>query len=257
MFSHWHRWAKHKSIQDTSFGWALNRHVHSKRFYLAVGAMLLEGPMDINPFMIYFPEKPGFKDRALIPSQRFLNDIKEANPGWSKGEIISRVQATRPVFTLLEASAEVAKSWSFDKCIGLASSFYVLSPIKEGPYLMALIARLKKSSLQVESYEEVVARGTKGLMSCSCSCFLHRAWCIHACVYGFKKKIITGFSRTMDPIRRDTGRAAPMQSPEQGHGWEFDYETGPDSQYKDPCNEPGFQESPPCGCRGGCARCAF
>mmetsp|Transcript_54791 Transcript_54791/g.124749 ORF Transcript_54791/g.124749 Transcript_54791/m.124749 type:complete len:295 (+) Transcript_54791:45-929(+) len=60
-------WAKHKSIQDTSFGWALNRHVHSKRFYLAVGAMLLEGPTDINPFMACGSDAiPGARTRLGI-----------------------------------------------------------------------------------------------------------------------------------------------------------------------------------------------
>ena len=113
----------------------------------------------------------------------------------------------------------------FDTCIEWSNKFYFLTPIPEGPYLLALFRRLQLSGMKLSlDYDSLVSLGASGLMSCSCSFFLHRAWCIHSCVCAFKRGIIVGYPENKDPTRRGKGR--PVSEKKLRKCWERDYEMG-------------------------------
>jgi hypothetical protein len=201
------KWVESCSIRDTEFGEFLNTDVHSNLFYAAVQRMI-EAP--ISPLTVTYPQSPRSDGIVIIASQFTLNELlendkkieetpralKTAAGGWHK-EYKDFVSGKKPLTGL-----------SFDQLTGVQKSlgkagwsraFYYLTPITLKVYLENLYGRLHDSGLEMIAFEEVEALGVCGLMSCSCSKFLHRAWCIHACVDAFKKNIITGFPGNMDP----------------------------------------------------------
>ena len=84
-------------------------------------------------------------------------------------------------------------------------SFWLLTPIN--PNLNAeneiainsLLKRLHSADLQVISFEDVLAMGNSGFMSCSCPVYLHHAWCKHSFVLAKNRKIILEYPPTLDP----------------------------------------------------------
>jgi len=208
-------WIEHCSITDTEFGTFLNPDVHCNYHYTAVWKMLCA---HISPLTIVFPESTG--GIVIIASQFLLNELaaqevqieetvveyKKAARGWLK-EYKAMVNSHKGIEGL-----------TFDELCGVdkrkgtagwARSFYFLTPIVDVLYLQNLYSRLHDSGLLLMEFEDLQKLGIKGLMSCSCSKFLHRAWCIHSCVDAFKKKIIVGYPTQMDPSNQKPKRGRP------------------------------------------------
>jgi hypothetical protein len=223
-------WIEHKSINDVNFGFELNPAVCSKRFFLAVNDMLCH---PISPLTICFGESGG--DRIIITSQRRLNIISASMAADANAEAYrTKVASVRGAscslidqFLSANQNPEVCSAMDFDQCIALSTDFYFLTPITDGPYLRGLFSRLTNSKILLSvSYSTLVMLGPKGLMSCSCSAFLHRAWCIHACVCAFKRQIIVKYPPNMDPTSRDVKPGRPTSAKKQKVGWERDLEAG-------------------------------
>ena len=200
-------WIEHKSVNDVNFGFQLNPEVCSKRFFMAVNDMLID---PISPLTICFAESGG--GRVIITSQRHLNHlattmIHPADVTAYKSKVTSvRSGFVSMIDEFLSAIRDpgVCAAMDFDQCIRLSTAFYFLTPILDGPYLRGLFSRLINSKIALSvDYATLVLLGSKGLMSCSCSAFLHRAWCIHACVCAFKRRIIVKYPPNMDPASRD------------------------------------------------------
>uniref|UniRef100_A0A7S2DNR4 SWIM-type domain-containing protein n=1 Tax=Octactis speculum TaxID=3111310 RepID=A0A7S2DNR4_9STRA len=237
------KWVHHKSANDMSFGLYLNLAVCSKRFFVAVRDMLED---DISPLTVCFG---GSNGRLLCASQRTLNRLKvhpsapttahdccillsTARPSNFVG-----VQAPSIVQSFVNGTEDpslICSPLLFDECVAWGNSFYFLTPIPAGDYLRGLFDRLKNSGMKIDcSYEDLVLLGPNGLMSCSCSGYLHRAWCIHACVCAFVRGIICGYPMYKDPTPRDTSqRGRPCKNrPRKIRKipccpWEHDYESG-------------------------------
>lgn len=225
-----------------SFGLYLNMAVCSKRFFVSVRDMLED---DISPVTVCFRGSDG---RILCASQRTLNSLKSHPMAPATVEEYAEILfKPRPGSFLGAEAPSIAQSFvngtqdprricspmDFDECVALGNSFYYLTPIPAGDYLRGLYHRLKNSGLKIDdSYDDLVQRGHNGLMSCSCSGYLHRAWCIHACVCAFKRNIIIGYPKYKDPTPRDTslrGRPSvnrPRKQRKIAHtSWEHDYES--------------------------------
>lgn len=210
------RWVHHKSVQDVAYGRVLNSAVHNNAFYAACYAMELS---KVSPITVTWPDRavPG---RLLIASQATINDIAEFY-----GKHVNDIDAKECKRALSGSPGK--KGWvkefleihndperwcagmDFDLCIDWARAFYFLTPITDMAYLTALYARLEKSGLGLIAFDDLVARRTNGLMGCSCGCFLHRAWCIHAFVFARMKKIITSYPETMHPGQTKGHRGRP------------------------------------------------
>ena len=115
------------------------------------------------------------------------------------------------------------KDMNFDDCIEWSKSFYILTPIVDVIYLENLHRRLVNSisdkampSVQfIMAIGDLKSLGNKGLMSCSCGTFLHRAWCMHSCADAKKKEIIMRYPSNMGPTNVEyVGRGRPRT----GHG---------------------------------------
>lgn len=219
--------AGHKSVNDVTFGFGLNSAVCSNIFFLAVRDMI-DAP--ISPLTVHFA---GSGDRVLIASQRTLTDIAETTSTLTsvtdfRSAVFDRRGAKPSMveeFLSVNATPEVVcQDMSFDACIRFGTMFYFLAPIPDGEYLRGLFDRLTYSGMVMSvDYASLVALGPFGLMSCSCSCFLHRAWCIHACVCAFKRRIIQGYPANMDPLIRGVGRPS---NPKKAKGGKRDFEAG-------------------------------
>lgn len=104
---------------------------------------------------------------------------------------------------ILKDPAATCKGMDFDMCYSWSISFYYLTPIVDEVYLLDLHTRLVHVGYEVMDFNCLRALKSKGLMSCGCQTYLHRAFCVHCCADAVRKKIITGYP--FDPSRL-TGR---------------------------------------------------
>lgn len=231
------KWIEHKSVNDMGFGVLLSQPVCCKSFFVAVRDMI-DSP--ISPLTVCFH---GTHGRLVCASQRTLNNLK-GHPTAPTTAADFRVLVSAPrrgdfgqtapsmVDSFLigtEKPSQICSALDFDQCVAWGESFYFLTPIIAGDYLQGLFDRLKNSGLVIEiTYDELVAMGAKGLMSCSCSAFLHRAWCIHSCVCAFIREIIVGYPKYKDPTPRAISlkgrRPAKVRKTTPGP-WERNYES--------------------------------
>ena len=220
------KWVENCSINSTEFGELLNSDVHCMFHYNAVWKMW---QAEISPLTIVFPQRGGRQTGIVIIASQFtLNSVR--------AEATMTVQGGANQMTVAEYKEEVkerlknfkamvknntgVEPLDFDELCGVnkkdhiagrARDFYYLTPIVDEPYLLNLFSRLLNSGLQLIDFEALQERGRVGIMSCSCSKFLHRAWCIHSCVDAMKKGIITGFSSQMDPSSSDLRSGRPTE----------------------------------------------
>lgn len=235
------KWVHHKSVIDVAFGATLHQAVCSFKFHDAVLQM---NTNPCSPVDIAFRSADG---RFVITSQRFLN-ILERHPTQPKTAqaYINLVKSPMQGFVGQSQLSHVhqflkgmhdpaahCENRTFDQCVAWSTQFYIMTPIPEGNYLLGLFNRLTNSKMRLGvTYAQLLALGHDGLMSCSCSAFLHRAWCIHACVCAFKRKIIVGFPQNKDPTprkRKGVGCAPVMKKV----NWDHDYEVADDDMIAD------------------------
>ena len=82
--------------------------------------------------------------------------------------------------------------------------FILREPITNPSIITAIRDRLvmqgsKKQPTIVESVDEIVARGIKGLQRCHCAIWLKYGWCHHSCADARRKGIIQRLGNTKDP----------------------------------------------------------
>jgi hypothetical protein len=214
-------WVSEKSLGSSSFGKQLNDDVHRNFHYEAVNRMLLA---EISPLTITWPQSGG-SGIVIIMSQFTINELAANDPPIEK---TPRAYKAAAAGWLAEYKALVKNHkglaiLDFDQVCGVnsqkgtagfARTFYYLTPIVEEKYLRSLFGRLHDSGLELMLFEDLQGLDKCGLMSCSCSKFLHRAWCIHSCVDAFKKNIITGFPSNMDPtnLKPKAGRQTELRT---------------------------------------------
>jgi hypothetical protein len=217
-------YVQQRSYNSTEFGSNLNVDVHSNEFYASVFSML---NADISPLTITWERAKGV---VVIISQFTINflwdlfgekgtkrtnvSIKRGAVGWLK-QFEAMVKDPKTMKTISGGSCTFQDLCGVDKRSGYAGwarAFYFLTPIPhETNYLKDHYARLVDSGLEMIPFEELLLNEEKGLMSCSCSKFLHRAWCIHTCVDAFAKHILTGYPKNMDPTSLKPTRGRPNE----------------------------------------------
>ena len=199
-------------MNDVAFGRTLNTEVHNKVFYASAFIMELNV---LSPIAVKWPDST-VSGRFVIASQGTINNvvasaapqqltvaqckaaIKQGSPGW-----------LRQFLQIHQDPVARCVDMDFDLCIAWSRTCYFLTPITDLVYLKHLYQRIKTSGLIMMDFEAVVALGSKGLMSCSCGCFLHRAWCIHAFVYARKVEIIIEYPKTMNPAKVSGNQGRP------------------------------------------------
>lgn len=193
----------------------------------------------ISPLEIAFASRQR-DGRLVIASQRLLNELKGHVTSPQTADDFVRIVchqdrdflSTLPRLSMVQQflrgmhnPQEFCENFSFDECVKWSNSFYILTPIPEGKYLRGLYDRLSNSKMRFRySYDELVKLKERGLVSCSCSAFLRRAWCIHACVCVFKRKILIGWPQDKDPTPREKkGRGRTVIGNKRSR-WEYDSE---------------------------------
>ena len=196
-----------ESIQDASFGSAMNRAVHCGKFYIRVRDVVSSLASSIN---VRF--KSGDSGSFIIPSARVFQEATSELE--AQGVVITAASVSA---FLTEATDDEAKSrlghyiafrdeprgygprvaMDFDTAVLLSSAFYVLYPITDRSYISRLYVRLQSPKMDLMPLNEVMELGHVGLMACGCPSFLQRAWCKHSCADAIQKKIILSYPKTM------------------------------------------------------------
>lgn len=232
-------WISHKSANDVSFGACLNPHVCCMRFHLAVEEMV---NTDISPLTVCFKERGGY--RVVIASQGTINKLRCRTGATAVASVEDAKRAVsvdvlpgkektmlKEFISICSNPSIMCASMDFDECVTWSTAFFYLTPIPDGAYLRGLYDRLKRSQMRIDmTYMDLVAMGPGGMMSCTCSAYLHRAWCIHACACAFKRKIITGYPQNKDPTPRAHSKkcAGRPVLKKQKVDWERNYEAADD-----------------------------
>ena len=89
--------------------------------------------------------------------------------------------------------------YDFDDVVKWMKDFHVLTPITYTPFLDPWLRRLKASGLPMN--DKLIKEGKTCFYSCSCSDFMHYAFCVHSCVMAMTKQLVTGYPPTLDPRR--------------------------------------------------------
>ena len=114
---------------------------------------------------------------------------------------------------------EISRDWDYSTTKTWCHMFYLLTPITHRESLSRLHTRLALVDLGVIPVERIAERGIRGLMSCSCPCFLHYAWCKHSCADAFRKGIISNYPPNKDPnVMQSAKVGRPPVSKKQGGG---------------------------------------
>ena len=202
------RFVHSKSVNDCEFGSCISSHVSNKEFYAS--AWILE-----KGIWVQYGGN-GKSGNMVIASQKtikaYSDEVAGAAQEKTEKDYTTAIKSWFVEFQKIEKNPlEKCKEMGFNLVMSWGSSFYSLKPIVHTVYLERLVIRLVNSGVQVMSLDELIKLGVKGLMACSCSCFLHRAWCIHAWVIGRKRGILD-FPLSMNPCARSGNQGRPSRA---------------------------------------------
>ena len=103
--------------------------------------------------------------------------------------------------------------WDFDEVLHWSRAFHILIPIIDGTYITMLVKRLKGDgdSIRGATLADGAGFGEKKFYHCTCSDYLHYAWCVHVCCKAFQDKLILRYPKNLDPtviLSKKKGRRA-------------------------------------------------
>lgn len=217
-------WLNNESRNDLSFGMTMHADVWTYEFFQDIRKYTT----DKTPATPLSPLELAFRvrgtDTDVIPSRRIItlllklpgvindrkvlrNALKKSATAGEKGWIMTFMDLARaPVeFVTAKTSLQGDGKWHFDDVIDWCTSFHLLKPISDIHMQQNIVTRLtslpegRRCTIDFGAFE----RG-KLFRSCSCSTFLHVAWCFHSHLHAWGEGIITQNPRTMD---RDFGKA--------------------------------------------------
>jgi hypothetical protein len=202
-----------KSIHDTDFAYAFHFQVHCGRFFSRVNEMARD---PISPLTVFWELASG---RVLCASQNTISVLRKEcypPPEETLEAFKSALLEWRQQYLMIAKNPkEACKDMPFDIICDWAVSFFYLTPIIDLVYLRDLHERLVQARYKVIDFASLCALKNKGLMSCGCKTYLHRAFCVHCCADAFRKGILTQFPSDPEELK-GRGQGAVMKSNPNG-----------------------------------------
>jgi hypothetical protein len=219
-----------RSKGDLSFNGTLHRDVHNAKFYKHCHEILEQSRAGEPTFLdVTFPFSSSPlsipSDSMLVASTRFLDGALQAYPIPKKKGKRSRVAIAINTIKannllsdfkdLMICPESFATRLKFDQIVDWMWSFHLIKPIvfndeEDWNCIVQYLQMLQESGLQTITPEELHDLGPKGLVSCSCSNYLHCAWCKHSFCYAWKHGVVKGFPSRMDPTSTMKNIAKPL-----------------------------------------------
>jgi hypothetical protein len=168
------------------------------------GSMLIAGEHCLNEMRHLGMEETSSDIKA---ARKYLSSTSRASPGWVK--IFKNVVAY---------PEEVCGELSFDQISNWNKTFHIVRPIvpdNGGPIEKAVrhyVQWLKtECGFPIMEVDEILSKGKKGLVSCTCTDYMHCIFCKHSYLILKKRQIFLGYPERLDPfpVNRNRGAGRP------------------------------------------------